>query len=207
MEIALLQHAIEFPQGYDRATLRKTLLKKAQPDTAHPKNDFIINLRNKMMTKIIQNNKRHTPDLPSEPTTHKRYKQTNKASKKTGKIMNSNSHSRNSNITDFFRFVNPQTTKNQRNETTSNFDKNSGLKLYTINVQQGLMKKIKDILTELTHLNVDLAAITETGLNDTNFKNHLLVTLAAKHGYRVISGPHTDNKASHLLLLVQKTYP
>ena len=118
--------------------------------------------------------------------------------------MNITSHSLNSSITDFFRFVNPQTTKNQHDKTTSNFDANSGLKLYTLNVRQGLMKKIKDILTELTRLNVDISAITETGLNETNFKNHLLGTSAAKNGYRVISGPYTDNKASHLLVLVRR---
>ena len=74
-----------------------------------------------------------------------------------------------SNITDFFKFADPQHPTNKNNETASNFDINSGVRFYTLNARQGILKKIRDIIAEVTRLKIDIAAITETSLNKHNY--------------------------------------
>ena len=90
-------------------------------------------------------------------------------------------------ITDFFCFADPSHQKNNKNEETSNIDPNSGMKIYTLNTRQGIQKKIKDIMAELVRLNMDIATITKTGLNESNYRNQALSTTIAKNGSSLLS--------------------
>ena len=119
---------------------------------------------------------------------------------KRRKLMEHKHTNKNGNITDYFQFTSPRIAHNKNDEVESNFDIDTGFCTYTPNVHQGLLQKFQDVLDKLHTLRIDIATITETGMNEKNYRDHAFCLAAARKGYRVISGPYTDNKASHLLL-------
>ena len=64
--------------------------------------------------------------------------------------------------------------------------------------------KIHTIMEELTAYNTDIALITETGLNTNTYRDRKMMAAAEKKGYKLITGPYIDNKASHLLFIARK---
>ena len=127
-----------------------------------------------------------------------------KKSKRNKKIMeNTASTKRNASITDFFNFT--QTSETQRVKISAPTSGNTDIiNIFTLNTQQGITYKIHDVMEELELYKIDVALITETGLNATTYRDKRTILTAEKKGYKIISGPYLDNKASHLLFIIKK---
>lgn len=66
------------------------------------------------------------------------------------------------------------------------------------------MKKIDDILFDMTGHNIDVMCVADTGLTVALFKLQTLTSLCLQHNYRVTSGPYLDkqeNKNSHICMI------
>lgn len=190
---ALEQHKIDFPAGYKRTTPTLTSAHQYIDD-----NTYLHNLRQKLKSNIETPSKKRkvSADPIAAPTSYRAWKKSKKPLQETKKYNKTA-------ITDYFHFVTPPTCTNSHHEIVSDIDTMNGCTFVEINIQQGIAKKIKLIMTELQAKNTDVALIIETGLTADNYRERRVIQTIARSGYRALSSPYNDNKAAHMMFLVK----
>lgn len=110
-------------------------------------------------------------------------------------------------IKSFFQFSDPSINRTVV-IPTQQFITRAGLRIYAVNAQGSIMKKIDDILFDMTGHDIDVTCVTDTRLTTSLFKPQKLTALCLQHNYRVISGPFLDkqeNKSSHICMIIKRT--
>lgn len=80
----------------------------------------------------------------------------------------------------------------------------NGLRIITYNIRCSLKEQIDELMAEININGIDVAFITETGLNKNNYKDKRIMNSTQNRNYRFISTEYIDNKNSHIAIIIRK---
>lgn len=78
------------------------------------------------------------------------------------------------------------------------------IKIQTFNSRMRLRNNMSLLMTEMSMDDIDVGLVIETGLTATTYRDPIIVNIAGRHGYKVISSPYLENQNSHMLFLIKK---
>jgi exonuclease III len=171
------------------------------------KSHLTSKISKKIEKTIVKKRKKNEEECIYPLTLEDFRKENDPSKKKKVEKASANKEFRTKSIKSFFQFNDPTL---DRTETIpqQQFITRAGLRIYAVNAQGSIMKKIDDLLFDMTGHDIDVTCVTDTGLTVALFKPQKLTSLCLRHNYRVISGPYLDkqeNKNSHICMIVKRT--